>query len=417
MTPQKLGALLVLLEVVFGSASRARGQQASFFIGVAGDGSASFPTTLTGNYATKLTTTNGCINPSCLTCYERDGIPGNGTLALTATPGFQYVVRGFYSADSQVQKVTLYHGFDNPMDVAPTTPQGDVTVNVTDTSQYTAVLVFGAGASDPSTVEAACSTPTTSTTTLPSQCTDPLLPVACDTICCPVGNTCNTRNSQLCCELGESVSCLGRCCPNSFQCGFDDTSCSCSGSSSGSRVSFFHGEMTINGALPVCGQTLQPGDLIEVLPGGSAMIFLEGAFLTDSLTCTLSSFEKTASLVFKPQDNFGVRVVKLIRGVLGIDSTGLNRVEALNTVVGTEGTKFSIDANPDTQQDTIAVTEDAVLVTPKNPALPPFMLNARQQVVVRPDKVGPSTLLCLPRQRGDGVPYPGDTLHATLLQK
>jgi len=65
----------------------------------------------------------------------------------------------------------VYHGFDNPVDVAPTTAEGDVAVSVTDTQQYAVVITFGAGASDQSTVQGACPGPTTTTSTVPGETT------------------------------------------------------------------------------------------------------------------------------------------------------------------------------------------------------------------------------------------------------
>jgi hypothetical protein len=98
----------------------------------------------------------------------------------------------------------------------------------------------------------------------------------------------------------------------------------------------------------------------------------------------------------------------LMRGIdRGLPAQNQFEVEALNSVLGVEGTDFTIEADPDRLLDTVVVYEGAVLVTPKNPALAPVRLEAGQQIAVSPDTIGPA-LPCLPEECNDGEPCSAD---------
>ncbi len=170
--------------------------------------------------------------------------------------------------------------------------------------------------------------------------------------------------------------------------------------------------VSVNGREAHTGQTLYPGDLIEV-PLGSVATIEFGALGT----ATLRGETGGASLRLPGTPSSAVaRAIELIRGLVEIDKNKDQtrwEVETANVIVGVEGTSLSVNSDLDTPQDTIGVTEGAVTVIPRNPALSLFTLHAGQQVAVGPDTVGTITLLCLPNQCDDGEACTVDTCTPT----
>ena len=165
-----------------------------------------------------------------------------------------------------------------------------------------------------------------------------------------------------------------------------------------------NGTVHVNASDAFSGMRLNHGDVVEVAPGASARIIFD----KDLSTATLHGNKDGASLTIPlPPPSALTRTLKLLRGLLQLevnkDPQAKTRweVEAANTTVSVEGTILSIDSDLDAQQDTVSVQEGSVRVTPKNPALPSFMLGAGNQVQIGVDRVDPITPIGSNRPPGD----------------
>ncbi len=242
----------------------------------------------------------------------------------------------------------------------------------------------------------------------PRPCSDPAFPLVCNgTVCCAAGSTCNTVNPQLCCPPGYTVSCQTSCCPTGHHCGGDGATCLLRDQTY-DVLSAVQGLVRVNAADAHAGQKLNPGDVIEVDTGATAVI----TFYDPPGTATLRGIPEVASLVIPIPESTGRTLIRLLRGALGIGKDPRvhtkEEIEALNDVVSVEGTVLSITADSGTQEDTVDVTVGTVTVTPKNAALAPFTLHAGERVVVGANAVGAVTSVCPAAQCDDGDPCTRD---------
>jgi hypothetical protein len=365
--------------VVLGVACEARAQYANFWIAADGDGTASFPTNLPGMFQTSLTTTDGCINNTCDNmCYTRDDVPANATLALTALPVHQYVLRAFYSASAQVKSATVFHdGNETPASV--TTPEGDIVVNVADTLQYTVVVVFGAGSSSSSNVLDVCNQSTTTTTGTPGTTTSTTLPLG----------ACGEATAPACagsCAIGET-------------CAAGPSGCACRtavvvGRVAGGDITVRRSDGTVEIGVP--RTDFYEGDVLE--SGTGALVVLsDGSFVR------VAPGSKLVPRVGVAPGGGGI--IGLIKGVIRVfvkpnPNTPRLEVQTQNVSVQHTGTVYDVGYDDVTLTSAVGVDEGSVEVTPTDDAIAPFPLAAGNRVEVGPAGVGAVTTVsvtCTPQ--------------------